>query len=242
MNEKKYLTIGEAAKEAHTTSETLRHYDRIGLVSPSRKDEYTNYRYYSREDIIRLNTVRALQMMDLSLNEIRKVLQYDSLEEIIGFLSGAEKKADEKIAALEYSKKKIALARADYESKLRWQQQGSSGIAVKEIPERVIMLSGTRGEPTLDNLWNYLGHFYGSIPAGLKDQFSFEDLAGIYNDGSHDRLFALCTRYAGYDGLKILPAGKYLIAGCTEENRKRTMEELCRWAEEEYGAKPEFTL
>ena len=41
-----YLSIGEAAKAVHTTSETLRHYDRIGLVKPSKKDEWTNYRYY----------------------------------------------------------------------------------------------------------------------------------------------------------------------------------------------------
>ena len=43
---KKYFSVGEAAKAVHTTSETLRHYDRIGLVKPSKKDEWTNYRYY----------------------------------------------------------------------------------------------------------------------------------------------------------------------------------------------------
>ena len=35
----KYFSIGEAAKIVHTTTETLRHNDRIGLVKPSRKDE-----------------------------------------------------------------------------------------------------------------------------------------------------------------------------------------------------------
>lgn len=45
---KQYFTIGEAAKAVRTTAETLRHYDRIGLVKPSRTDEWTNYRYYTR--------------------------------------------------------------------------------------------------------------------------------------------------------------------------------------------------
>ena len=63
----KYFSVGEAAKAAHTTSETLRHYDRIGLVKPSKKDEWTNYRYYTEQDIVRLNTVRALQVMELGL-------------------------------------------------------------------------------------------------------------------------------------------------------------------------------
>ena len=44
---KQYFSVGEAAKAAGTTSETLRHYDRIGLVKPSKKDEWTNYRYYT---------------------------------------------------------------------------------------------------------------------------------------------------------------------------------------------------
>ena len=114
---KKYFSVGEAAKAVHTTSETLRHYDRIGLVKPSKKDEWTNYRYYTEPDIVRLNTVRALQLMDLSLQEIKKVLEYDDLEKIVDFLAQAEKKADEKIAALEYSKSKIQLAKADYEKK-----------------------------------------------------------------------------------------------------------------------------
>lgn len=52
--------IGEAAKAVNTTPETLRHYDRIGLVKPSEKDEWTHYRYYTKQDIVRLHTVRAL--------------------------------------------------------------------------------------------------------------------------------------------------------------------------------------
>ena len=69
---KQYYSIGDAAKAARMTRETLRHYDRIGLVKPSKKNEWTNYRYYTGQDIVRLNTVRALQLMDLPLQEIKK--------------------------------------------------------------------------------------------------------------------------------------------------------------------------
>lgn len=89
---KKYFSVGEAAKIVRTTSETLRHYDRIGLVKPGKKDEWTNYRYYTEQDIVRLNTVRALQLMDLPLQEIKKVLEYDDLEKIVDFLAQAEKR------------------------------------------------------------------------------------------------------------------------------------------------------
>ena len=238
---KKYFSVGEAAKAVHTTSETLRHYDRIGLVKPSKKDEWTNYRYYTEPDIVRLNTVRALQLMDLSLQEIKKVLEYDDLEKIVDFLAQAEKKADEKIAALEYSKSKIQLAKADYEKKLQGQQKFNS-IFLKDYPERIILLSDTLEVPTLDNLWNYLSHFYEKVTPALEAQFSFEDLAGIYTEKGLSRLFAVCIHYAEIDGLKRLPKGKYLCANCTEENRKNTLDELVYRAKIEYGVDPAFTV
>lgn len=238
---KKYFSVGEAAKAVHTTSETLRHYDRIGLVKPSKKDEWTNYRYYTEQDIVRLNTVRALQLMDLSLQEIKKVLEYDDLEKILDFLEQAEKKADEKIAALQYSKSKIALAKADYERKLQGQQK-FKGTVLKEYPERVILLSDTLEIPTLENLWNYLSHFYDKVTPALKEQFSFEDLAGIYTEDGITRLFAVCIRYVNIDGLKILPKGKYLCANCTEENREQTLRQLIHIAQTNYGVKPAFTV
>ena len=157
------------------------------------------------------------------------------------FLTQAEKKADEKIAALQYSKSKIGLAKADYEKKLQ-DRQNFSGVLLKDLPERVILLSDTLEEPTLDNLWNYLSHFYNKITPALRDKFSFEDLAGIYAENGITRLFASCIRYADIDGLKVLPKGKYLCANCAEENREQTLHELIRIAKTQYGAEPTFTV
>lgn len=237
---KKYFSVSEAAREVHTTSETLRYYDRIGLVKPSVKDEWTKYRYYTKQDIIRLNTVKALQQMDLPLQEIKRVLEYDDLGKIVDYLTEVEKKADEKIAALQNSKAKIRLARADYEKKLLKRQE-SGGISVREFPERMIMLSSLES-PTLDNLWNYHRHFYDCIDPSLKEKFAFEDIAGIYTEQGISQMFAVCTRYTEIEGLKLLPAGKYLCADCTEEDREMVLEKLIRTAEEEYGAKPEFVV
>lgn len=237
----KYFSIGEAAKIVHTTTETLRHYDRIGLVKPGKKDEWTKYRYYTEQDIVRLNTVRALQLMDLPLQEIKKVLEYDDLEKIVEFLSQAEKKADEKIAAIQYSKSKIQLAKADYEEKLQ-ARKNQPGTFIKEMPERVILLSDTLELPTIDNLWNYLSHFYEKITPALKEEFYFEDLAGIYTGNGITRLFAVCVRYADIDGLKVLPKGKYLCANCTEENREQVLSELILMAQTKYGVEPMFTV
>ena len=72
------------------TAETLRYYDRIGLVTPSKTDKNTGYRYYSQAEIVRLNTIKALRSMDLSLSEIRNILEYDDLKKIAEALKQTE--------------------------------------------------------------------------------------------------------------------------------------------------------
>lgn len=238
---KKFFSVGEAARAARTTSETLRHYDRIGLVKPSKKDEWTNYRYYTEQDIVRLNTVRALQLMDLPLREIKEVLEYDDLERIVDFLAQAEKRADEKISALQYSKAKLQLARAGYEKKIQG-RKNPEGIILRDIPERVILLSDTLETPTLENLWSYLSHFYDKVTPALREEFFFEDLAGIYTENGVSRLFAVCIHYTEVEGLRVLPKGRYLCADCTEENREQVLSGLVHTARTEYGAEPEFTV
>lgn len=238
---KKYFSVGEAAKAAHVTSETLRHYDRIGLVKPSQKDTITNYRYYTEQDLVRINTVRALQQMDLPLQRIKEVLEFDDLQKIVDYLTEAEKKADEKIALLEYSKSKIQLAKSGYENHLRGQHH-TKDMTIKQFPKRVLLLSDTLETPTLDNLWSYLSHFYDRIDPLHKEQFTFEDLAGIYTENGISRLFAVCIRYEQTDGIKVLPKGNYLCVDCTEENKESKLKELIRAANEEYQAFPNFII
>ena len=77
MEKEKYFTVGKAAEKAHLTAETLRHYDRIGLVRPSHTDKWTGYRGYTEGDLVRLNTVRALRCMELPLREIKEILSFE---------------------------------------------------------------------------------------------------------------------------------------------------------------------
>lgn len=242
MKKRKIFSVGEAAALAETTAETLRHYDRIGLIKPSYRDEWTGYRYYTQQDIVRLNTVRALQLMDLSLKQIREVLSWDDLEKVISFFNETEKKADSKIASLRLGKKKIQTAKADYERKLKWRESRVAGITVKELEERVILLSDTLTSPSLDNLWNYLSNFYEKMTEEQKKQFYFEDLAGIYAEDDWQRLFAICIRYTDYPGLKKLPAGRYLCSYCTQQEREETVRKLKEEAREVYNADADFSV
>ncbi len=238
---KDYFSISQTAKIVEMTTETLRHYDRIGLVKPCKVDEWTGYRYYSQQEIVRLNTIRALRCMDIALSEIKEILAYDDFNKIVATLKQAEKSADGKIAELNYAKTKIQRARTFYENKLKGEQH-SQKVLIKDYPQRVILLSNTMETPTLDNLWNYHKHFYNQLSDKQKNKFSFEDLAGIYEQNGRSNLFAICTQFAKTDGVKILPQGKYLCADCTEENRERVIKNLLETAKNEYNSIPDFTI
>lgn len=237
----KIFSIEKAAKAAGTTAETLRHYDRIGLVKPCKTDEWTGYRYYSERELVRLNTVRALRCMDLSLKEIKEILELDDFEKIISLLKQAERKADQKMKELTDAKCKIQRARQFYEEKRTNQAQRESAF-VQTFPERVILLSDRLTEPTLDNLWDYHRHFYAQVGEEKKKDFSFEDLAGIYESEGRAHLFALCTRFTPAEGLLFLPQGDYLCLDCTEKTRRAAIEEMKRTAEAEYAVTPQFIL
>ena len=237
----KFFSISKTAETAGMTAETLRYYDRIGLVTPSKTDKNTGYRYYSQAEIVRLNTIKALRSMDLSLSEIRNILEYDDLKKIAEALKQTEAKADKKIAELRDAKNKIRRARNFYESKL-YGNAFSDNIFLKEFPRRVILLSDKLSAPTVDNLWNYHRHFYGRLPQEIRDEFAFDDLAGIYECGGTARMFALCNSFVQTDGIRILPQGKYLCADCTEENREEILRLLTTKAKHEYGASPRFSV
>ena len=228
---KKFFSISETAKMVNTTTETLRHYDRIDLVKPCKVDEWTGY----------MNTIKALRCMDLSLQEIKKILSYDDFDQVIGALKRAEESADEKIAELNNAKAKIQRALHYYEGKLN-DGRSEREPFIKHFPERVILLSDTMNTPTTDNLWDYHRHFYGQLPKEMKGDFSFEDIAGIYEQGGRRQMFAVCTRYRQTDGIKILPQGNYLCADCTEESRGETTRNLIDMAKTQYGADPQFTV
>lgn len=238
---KKRYSIAEAAKLVNTTSETLRHYDRIGLLKPSLRDEWTSYRYYNYEDIIRLQTIKALQQMDLPLKEIKKVLSYNDLEKIVSFLSTAEDKAHEKIKSLNQSLKKIRLAKESYLSKIKLQDVEKE-MFIKKIPSRVILMSNELKTPSLDNLYNYLSNFYKLLPEEIKGQFTFEDNAGIYEKDNDSKMFAICKTYKDIDSLTILPEGNYLCSFASHEDYRKVKDELINRAKIKYQVQPNFIV
>ncbi len=66
-------SIQQVAKAAGTTSRTLRHYDSVGLLPPSRIGR-NGYRYYDDRSLLRLQRVLLLRGLGLGLDAIGGVL------------------------------------------------------------------------------------------------------------------------------------------------------------------------
>ncbi|NMC53344.1 MAG: MerR family transcriptional regulator, partial [Chloroflexi bacterium] len=68
------IKIGDFSNLAHVTVKTLHHYDQIGLLRPAHIDRFTGYRYYTLEQLARLNRILALKDLGFSLDEVRQML------------------------------------------------------------------------------------------------------------------------------------------------------------------------
>lgn len=77
-----YLTSGQVAKRFHLSIRTIRYYNQIGLVIPSKLED-SGKRLYTEEDCLTLQKVVLLKSLSLSLEEIQLLLKEQSIATIL---------------------------------------------------------------------------------------------------------------------------------------------------------------
>lgn len=78
------FSIGETAKLNNITIQTLRHYDKEGLLKPSHIDQDTKYRYYSIDQFLQIDFIKRCKALGFSLDKIKCLLyEENSLENIL---------------------------------------------------------------------------------------------------------------------------------------------------------------
>ncbi len=68
------LKIGDLARRTQCPAESIRYYEREGLL-PRTARTAGNYRIYGREHLERLSFIRNCRSLDMTLDEIRQLLQ-----------------------------------------------------------------------------------------------------------------------------------------------------------------------
>jgi DNA-binding transcriptional MerR regulator len=95
-----HLKIGEFARLAHVSLKTLHHYDEIGLFQPAHVDRFTSYRYYTLEQLPRLNRILALRDLGFTLEQVARQFDQDvGVDELRGMLRLRRAQLEQEIAS-----------------------------------------------------------------------------------------------------------------------------------------------
>lgn len=178
-----FLT-GEFSRIARVSKRMLQYYDEIGLLRPFHTDSQTGYRYYSAQQLPRLNRILALKDLGLTLDQIQRMIAGNIQDsEIQGMLlmqkAELEKQLHENLARFKRIEARI---------NQRQQAQTLPDVVVKQVPATPILstthlcLNSEDGFRFVGYLMNklpplvgrrQLGHFIARLHAG---DFSLENV------------------------------------------------------------------
>lgn len=131
-----YFSIGEISKLTNVPIQTLRYYDKMGLLKPSYINKQNNYRYYSVNQFIKIDLLKQCKLIGLSLKEIEELLKDEiSVDSMMVLIDKQRKILNAKIAELENVKSYINFL--DYRLK-ETKQIEENKIFVKYNDERIV--------------------------------------------------------------------------------------------------------
>lgn len=114
QHESTLMTIGEVAKLIGITRRIILNYEAKGLLLPDRKDGATGNRYYTADSIARIRTIRILQNLGLSLDDI--LAYYNGHTDLLPLIARLEKLRDELSLSIEKLKER---AKGDNDFEIR---------------------------------------------------------------------------------------------------------------------------
>lgn len=104
MEDLKMYTISELASLFNISGQTLRYYDKIGLIKPDVVNPKTGYRYYSERQLDDIYLVKSLKSMGMTLEEIKACLSSKDISVLEQNLKGRIREIDAKIQELQASR------------------------------------------------------------------------------------------------------------------------------------------
>ena len=159
--------IGDFSKLGQVSTHMLRHYDKIGLLKPNYIDKFTDYRYYTIDQLARLNRIIALRKLGFSLEQVGQLLADGnelSAEQLRGMLRLRQAEIERQLQAGQEQLREV-------EARLRQiEQEGQPApyeIVVKSVPAQTIA-SIRQLIPTVAEIDYFCQKLYEELYAGLK--------------------------------------------------------------------------
>lgn len=121
--------VGELANFFGVSRDTLRLYDKMGILSP-KKNERNNYRSYNRADLICLDYVMRLRKIDLPLSDIRTMVTDSTIERAEAMMQLQDKILEDKINEM----KKLQITVRDYQKGFSNVIRNLDSISIRQSP------------------------------------------------------------------------------------------------------------
>lgn len=215
-NNTKYVRIGDVAKLYGISKQTLIHYDRIGLLSSSTRAN-NKYRYYSFEDLDKLEMILSLKSTGLKLKEIESYMKNPSVPASIELLNAQQKSLELQIKQMERVKEQITskLDELDYIENMRLY----STPTVIEKEERYIISEAidSSNDKTISGSIQRLKEYIESSDIHSRYLHFFEGFMVSKNDlltanlDQISKTFIFISKEQQNERSEVIPAGKFLM-------------------------------
>ena len=217
------LSIGKMATLNHVSVQTLRYYEKIGLLKPAYIDKATNYRYYNIKQSAKLDMIQYMKCLGMSLDKIMDQFEKEDIEIIQTTLNEQRDWIDKRIKTLEQMKKSVEVGMRNYYRYLNASKDG--GIEIQHILSRKVFCSDVK-----KNIYEHNLSTYEYILRELKQQVIVQHLPMTYftNVGSIIRKVMIESNkfistevflfvdddFAQSDGIEIIPENDFACIYC----------------------------
>ena len=130
------LSIGQMAKMNQVSVQTLRLYDKMGLLQPAYINQETGYRYYDMKQNATLDMIQYMKGAGLTLKEISDVFEHKDYSLLNTTLQNHLNDIEEQIEALHLKRKAIQRMISSYDRYLKSPPDGV--LTLEYIEERKI--------------------------------------------------------------------------------------------------------
>jgi DNA-binding transcriptional MerR regulator len=214
----KKFTVGEMAKLNNISSQTLRYYDKIGLLSPEEVDEHTGYRYYNINQSAKLDLINHMKYLGMPLEKIRLLFEKNDIKLI-------EENVDNQLECIFQEKKRLEImekAALKFKDNLKEYRRESKkqGVEIRNFKKRKIFCYDGK-----INIYENDMETFEYILRELKKQVMVKNLSMVYfcNVGSIIRkenlqknkfysseIFVfLDNSFPPEEKVEVIPEGKY---------------------------------
>ena len=213
---KQYLTIGEVAKTRGVNVQSLRYYEKLGILVPAYVNPETGYRYYSLEQIMILDTILLCVELGIPLKHLENYVDESGQLEFERLLNAGRRLAKNKIQKIEENLESI-----DYTLRHIHAQKsflGRTGQYARYIFRRCAMTAPCLQTPDAKTYEKCLsGLFALTHESGLHANFP-HGIVSSYRHGRYvgSRMF-LEVLPAHHEQIEFFPEGNYT---CFQEKRE----------------------